>query len=215
MAAVASKVQNTEAIQESAIVLKDVPLKLRGASGVEYEAERAASCLLAPKAGDEVLVCLLPDRRAYVLAVLVRDAGGKTELAVDGDLKLSAAHGRVEIVASEGVSVVTPSDVEMVAGKLSIRAVAATLASEAMTVVGKSVHQEIERVRVVARTLDATLDRFTQRAKQSFRLIQETDHLRAERMDYRAEKAITMHGEHAIVTAEELVKVDGGQIHLG
>jgi len=215
MAAVVTKMQNRDVVQETAVVLTDEPWRVRGAGGVEYAAERAASCLMKPEVADEVLVCLLPDRRAYVLAVLVRKGVRKTEISVEGDLKLRAEHGRVEIAASEGVSVVTPRDVEMVAGKLSIKAVAAVLASEALTMVGKTVHQEVDRVKLVARTLESTVERFTQRAKQSFRLIQETDHLRAERMDYVAEKSITMHGEHAIVTAQELVKVDGGQIHLG
>lgn len=215
MAAVVTKTQNRDVIQESAVVLANEPCRVRGGGGVEYVVERAASCLMKPQVGDEVLVCLLPDRRAFVLAVLVRDGVRKTEISVDGDLSLRAEHGCVEIAASEGVSVVTPRNVEMVAGKLSIRAVAAVLASEAITMVGKTVHQEVDRVKLVARTLDTTLERFTQRAKQSFRLIQETDHLRAERVDYVAEKSITMHGEHAIVTAQELVKVDGGQIHLG
>lgn len=215
MAAVAMKIPNADAMQESAIVLHNEPLKVRGASGVEYPAECAASCLVKPQAGDEVLVCLLPDRRAYVLAVLVRNGATKTEISVDGDLKLCAQHGRVEIAAGEGVAVVTPRDIEMVAGKLSIKTVVATFASEMVTMVGKTVHQEVDRVKLVARSLDTTLERLTQRTKQSFRLIQETDHVRAERMDYMAEKSITMHGEHAIVTAQELVKVDGGQIHLG
>jgi len=215
MVAVATKIQNRDVVQESAFVIADEPCKVRSEGGVEYAVERAASCLIKPEMGDEVLVCLLPDRRAYVLAVLVRDGKRKTEISVEGDLKLNAEHGRVEIAASEGVSVVTPRDVEMVAGKLSIRAVAAVLASEAVTMVGKTVHQEVDRIKLVARTFDATLERFTQRTKQSFRLIQETDHVRAERVDYVAEKSITMHGQHAIVTAQELVKVDGGQIHLG
>ncbi|MBW2454888.1 MAG: DUF3540 domain-containing protein, partial [Deltaproteobacteria bacterium] len=34
-------------------------------------------------------------------------------------------------------------------------------------------------------------------------------------IQHRAEKNYSLHGENALVTADELVKVDGEQIHLG
>lgn len=201
-------------IQESAFVIAEDPLVLR-AEGVEYRAERAASCLLAPAKGDEVLVAHLPDRRAFVLAVLTREEGRGTELRVEGDLRLRSEKGRVEMSGAEGVSMVTPRDVTMVAGGLSVRAAATALVSETITVVGKTVASELDRVRLAARTFDSVLDRFTQRAKRAIRIVEESDHVRAGRIDYAAEKSMTLQGENAIVTAKELVKVDGGQIHLG
>lgn len=220
MRATAIKTHDEQVMQETARVIADSPLVVRsGASGaagsVEYRAERAASCLLRPEVGDEVLVALLPDRRAFVLAVLVRDGARPTEVRVEGDLRLCAEGGRVALSGSEGVAMVTPRDVEMVAGRVSIKAVATSLVSEAITVVGKAVASELDRVKLSARTFDAVLERFTQRAKRSIRVVEETDHLRAERIDYAADKSLAMNGENAVLTARELVKVDGGQIHIG
>jgi Protein of unknown function (DUF3540) len=214
MRAATQKIREEGVIQETALVVGEAPLRLR-AEGVDYDAERAASCLLAPKQGDEVLVALLPDRRAYVLAVLEREEGSGTEICVEGDLRLRSETGRVELSSAEGVSVVTPRDITMIAGSLSVRAVATALASEAITLVSKTVACELDRVRLAARTFDAVLDRFTQRAKQSIRVIEESEHLRAGRIDYVADKSVTLHAENTIVTAKELVKVDGAQIQLG
>jgi hypothetical protein len=214
MRAVATKANQESVIQEAALVVADDPIVVR-AEGVEYRAERAASCLMKPAAGDEVLVALLPDRRAFVLAVLTRPEARGAELSVEGDLRLRAEGGRVELSSSEGISMATPRGISMVAGSVSVRAVAATLASEAITFVGKAVAGELDRVKLVARTFDSIVDRFTQRAKRAVRIVEESDHLRAERIDYAAEKSVTLHGENALVTAKQLVKVDGGQIHLG
>lgn len=200
--------------QETALVVQVDPILVR-AVGVEYRADQAASCLLAPAKGDEVLVALLPDRRAYILAVLERADARGTEIRVKGDLRLRSDGGRVELSSPEGVSMVTPRDVTVVAGTLSMRAVATALATEALTVVGKTVTGDLDRVKIVARTLDSVLDRFTQKAKRVFRLVEESDHLRAERIDYAAQKSVTLHGDNAVVTAKELMKIDGGQIHLG
>lgn len=214
MRAVAMKTRDEGVIQETALVVSDDPIVVR-AEGVEYRAERAASCLLKPASGDEVLVALLPDRRAFVLAVLTRPEARGTELRVEGDLRLRADGGKVEVSSSEGVTMATPRDITMVGGSVSVRALAATLASETMTLVGKAVVGELDKVKVVARTLDTIVDRFTQRAKRAIRIVEESDHLRAERIDYTAEKSVTVHGDNALVTARQLVKIDGAQIHLG
>ena len=47
------------------------------------------------------------------------------------------------------------------------------------------------------------------------RTVEELDHVRAEQIDYAAKKTMSLHGDNAIVTANELVKVDGEQIHVG
>ncbi|MRG94288.1 DUF3540 domain-containing protein [Polyangium spumosum] len=214
MVAPASILHEEQVIQETARVVADKPLLLRAGS-VEYRAERAASCLLCPAVGDEVLVALLPDRRAFVLAVLTRDAAKRSEVRVDGDLLIASNSGRVSVSGPEGVAVVTPGDVEMVAGKITLRSAATALASEAITVVGKAVVMELDRVKLGARTLDSVLERFTQKVKRAIRTVEETDHLRAERIDYAAEKSLAVSAENAVVTARELVKMDGGQIHLG
>jgi hypothetical protein len=218
MVAAATKIHDEQVIQETARVIGEDPLLLRSGArtgAIEYRAERAAGCLLRPVLGDEVLVALLPDRRAYVLTVLTRDGEQPSEIRVKGDLRLSAEGGRVSLSGSEGVAMVTPGDVDMVAGRVTIKAVATAIASEAITVIGKAVVTELDRVKLTARTFDSVLERFTQRAKRAIRMIEETDHLRAERIDYSAEKSLSLHGENAVVTAKELVKVDGGQIHLG
>jgi hypothetical protein len=214
MRAVATKTIEGSVTQETAFVMADDPLLVR-AAGIEYRADRAASCLLRPTKGDEVLVALLPDRRAFVLAVLTRADGERTEIRVEGDLTLRSEQGRVDIASPAGVSVVTPEEITMVSGRLSLRAVATTLASEAVAVVGKTVTGEIDRVKLAAKSLDSVLDRFTQRVKRSIRMIEESDHVRAERIDYAAEKSVRLHAENTVITAKELVKVDGGQIHLG
>ena len=47
------------------------------------------------------------------------------------------------------------------------------------------------------------------------RRIEESEHVRASRLDYVAKKNMSLRGENTLVTAEELVKLDGAQNHLG
>ncbi len=45
--------------------------------------------------------------------------------------------------------------------------------------------------------------------------MEELDQVKAEHIDYAASASMSLHAQNALVTAEELVKVDGEQIHVG
>ena len=67
----------------------------------------------------------------------------------------------------------------------------------------------------MAGLVDTVMERISQKVKRSYRLVEECDYLRSGEVDYRADKNMSLHGDNTMVTAKELVKVDGGQIHLG
>jgi Protein of unknown function (DUF3540) len=50
---------------------------------------------------------------------------------------------------------------------------------------------------------------------RSLRTVEAMDQLRAGQIDHVAQGTLNLHGENAVVTAEELVKLDGEQIHVG
>jgi len=98
---------------------------------------------------------------------------------------------------------------------MCVRSKTASLLLDGVTFLGKAVRAELGRAIVSAETLDQRIGRLSQRLKRAYRFIEEGEHVRAESLDYAAEKSVNLRGENTIVTARELVKVDGGQIHLG
>jgi hypothetical protein len=181
----------------------------------EIDARRAVSCLVEPEVDDEVVVSVLGDGRAYVLAVLERDAGARARVVFDGDVDLEIKQGRFDVKAARGVSMTSGKDMDLTAGELNIRALASKIVLQKLSYVGTLLRAEVESVKTVAATLDSVLERFSQRAKRSYRHVEEIDQVRAKEMHYTAEDNLFMNGGNAVVTAEELVKVDGEQIHLG
>lgn len=180
----------------------------------DVTAARAASCLLAPRADDQVLVACLPTGLAYVLAVLVRD-DPVTELRVDGSLRIQAPHGRVAVAAQQGVTIASGDDLSLVGGRLEVQAVEGNVVVQRLSLLGRALRAEIDKVRVLASSLDTLLERLSLRAKRSYRIVEQLDQVKAGQIDYRARQAMSLHAENALVTAEQLVKVDGEQIHLG
>ena len=189
-------------------------LVVRGAFS-DVQARRATSCLVAPNVGDRVLVALEEAGDAFVLAVLEQRCEGVTNIEVDGDIALSTTTGKVAIAAQEGVDVVSPSPVKIAAGEVSITAALGRLRVEALDVLGRVVDAEFGKVKVFASSIDSVLERFTQRARYSRRTVEELDQVKAGHIDYAAAGNTHLRGENTLVSAEDLVKLNAEQVHLG
>lgn len=178
-----------------------------------HQAGRAVSCLIEPRQGDVVLMTVLADDQALVLAVLTREDDDAT-LSVAGDLRIRPG-GRVSLASAEGVSIASSKDVSLAAASVDINALHGTVGLQQLHYVGRFVQTEIDKTKLFGSSLDRVFDRITEKVNRAYRTVKELDHLIAERIDYRADKMMRLHGKHTLLTARELVKLDGEQIHMG
>lgn len=179
-----------------------------------YRAELAVSCLVEPCEGDTVMLGATETGQVFVLAVLRRPTAEPPRLRVEGDLKVSAG-GRISFVAAEGVDIATEKRLNIVSGRLDVRSREGQLIVDSLGYVGKLVRLDVDKVKSVVSLFDQVVDRLTLKAKRSYRFVDEVDVTRAEQVDIRATENVAVRGRNAVVNAEQLVKVDGRQIHLG
>ncbi|WP_437936677.1 DUF3540 domain-containing protein [Sorangium sp. So ce341] len=182
--------------------------------GGEVRAKRATSCLLEPATGDLVLLTAVNGAH-YILAVLEREEGAPSRLVAEGDLQIRLQRGALGLSAPDGVHVESGKDLSMVASTFRVQAKEGHVALELFSFLSKRVRGEVDRAKLVGRSLDAHLDRLMQRVKRSYRIVEEADHVRAERIDYAAKGNLAIHSENAKITASHLVKIDGDQIQVG
>jgi hypothetical protein len=175
----------------------------------DLPARRAASCLLAPAVGDRVLLAVEERGDAFVLAILEQRDPGAAVLSVEGDLTLRSVRGKVAVAAQEGIDLVTGAAARIMASAVDVEAV------ETLSVLGGAVKAELGKVKMYAATLDAFFERVSQRAKRSFRTVEELDQVRAQHIDYAASANVQIRGENALVTAHDLAKINGDQVHIG
>jgi len=179
-------------------------------------AERAVSCLVAPMEGDRVLVAVEASGKAYILAIFERRGGDqKTRISVDGDLEIRTPSGSCLIASSERVTVASPGEVKIAAGDLNISALQGKIVTEKLSFVAKWMLSELGKVKILGETIDSVVERVSSRVERSYRTVTEVDQVKAHQMDYQAEEQIRMHAKNTIVTSDNLVKVDGDQIHFG
>jgi len=179
-------------------------------------AKRARSCLVEPQPGDLVLVSFGRGGRCFVLALL--EAFGdeaKTTLTVEGDLEVRLKTGRFGVSAARGVAITSGEEVSLVGQALNVSALSGTVFVQKLAYLGSRLKAEVEAIKTVGSVCDSVFERVSQRMKRSFRTVEDIDQLKAKKIDYAAETTMALRAEHAIVNAEELVKVDGKQIQMG
>jgi hypothetical protein len=176
-------------------------------------ARRAVGCLVWPEAADRVLLAEAGPE-LWILSVLERPSGAALLVRPDGDLGFRLVRGRFTVAAQEGIDLVTAREASVVAGAIGVTAGEGRMRIDALSWLGRAVHAEVERVKLVAGLVDSAMERWSQRAKRVFRVIG-LDHLRAEQLDYQAEQTARIHAHDAIVTADQFAKIDAEQIHVG
>jgi hypothetical protein len=177
-------------------------------------AERAVSCLVEPEIDDDVLITGVGSQ-CYVLAILERPSGAPVRLSADGDLCVALEHGAFEVDAPGGIHLASKQGVSVAAKQVDISSVAGRFAIGSLTMFGTLLESRLEKLEVVVGGIDAVIERVVERVKRSYRFVEETDQVEAEHVDYAANKTMSLRAENALITAQELVKVDGSQIHVG
>ncbi len=187
---------------------------VRSSAGV-FPARPALSCLIKPEIGDKVLVAGDAQDAFFILAVLERPGGSSVHIPLDGDVMIGVSGGRFSVAATDGVHVVTPREMTLNAQDLNITASKANVLFEQISYMGHVVWAEIGKIKWIGKYFHAFIDSVSQRVKRSYRVIEEVDSVQSRQIDYKAKETMNLQGRHALIKANELVKIDGDQIHLG
>ncbi len=179
------------------------------------EARRAASCLLAPRAGDRVVAALSGDE-AFVLAVLERTSGRATSVELGAGVALEVdEEQRLRVRGAQELHLDASRSVTATSEEVRVRAGRASVLAKKVEAMGASLESSFDHVRQLGRIVEVVADEVSSRLKRSLRFVSEIDQTRAGVVDLRAEGVINIHGENTCVTARQIAKIDSNQIHIG
>ncbi|WP_035058351.1 DUF3540 domain-containing protein [Andreprevotia chitinilytica] len=182
-------------------------------SGVPCSCRVAASCLLRPEAGDQVLVSGPSRKQAYLIAVLERDAMRAARIGVEGAMVIGC--GGPVALESETEVTLRADAITLQSRALALRAEDAVLRANVLSYYGRQWHGAIGTLRHAGQVMETVVDRLMHVARVAFRQVKEREQVRAGQIDYAAEDYARLHARHTLVTGKELVKADAGQIHIG
>ncbi len=174
-----------------------------------YRAERAAGCLLNPAGGDFVLTCFENSGRCYILSVLEQNpaCAGRNDLVFEGDTTLHVQNGSMHIISDEETALTSDS--------LCLSANRAETTFGTFSFISSSLSAQVQNVRCVAAKVENIFQQLTERLIDSFRFIKEHEEVQTGSSRYVVETNLTMHSKNAMHVAEEIVTINGEQVHLG
>jgi hypothetical protein len=191
---------------------------LSGTAPAAERALRADSCLIEPEQGDTVLVCAGSGMGAvpvsYILAVLVRADKSGAQLVLPGGVAIGAEHGKLTLSA-EQVELNGRDSVSLQAPKVAVAAVAGEMRFHTLSTSAKQVESHFGAVTMLAQSINSSVGRLVQKAKNSFRWTENLDETRAGRVSLQVEDRYSLKAKHASVIADGQVKIDGEKIDLG
>jgi hypothetical protein len=207
-------VKSQATFEETGVILgrSELGFAVGTASG-QYEAERAVSCLVEPEVGDQVLLAVPPKGALFVIAVLRRTHEGALEIATDRDLSFRTP-GALTMSAAERVEV-TSAVVKTTATRIETTSVEASWSFEKLELVAGLVHANAKHLKAVLLACDTVLERVSQHVKRSYKVVEELELTRAKDVDLRVEKCLSMRSQNTLMDAEQIVKVQAEQVHLG
>jgi hypothetical protein len=178
----------------------------------------AASCLVRPETGDLTLISMPGDERdpAYVLAVLERAAAGTVmRMDLGAGVSMASESGPVEISAGTDIRLHARDNMEASAPNMSFAASSARWLVHTFTLLGKTVEAVCSVWRESSTDRETTAETWTQRLGDCHRHVQDLDETQAGTSRTLARDTALLHGRVSYVQAEEFVKVDGQEVHLG
>lgn len=183
----------------------------------QHVCQSAASCLVRPENGDLVLVALPrhPKETAYLLAVLER---AETDTVMEIDLRSGArlaAKNGVEIEAGTDLRLSAGVQLEASAQRISIVSDVAHWLTHTFSLLGKTIEAVCSVWRESSKERETVSETWTQRLGDSYRHVEELDETQAGTSRTLARETALLHGRVSYVQAEEFVKLDGQEVHLG
>lgn len=177
-------------------------------------AKRAASCLVVPIVGDEVLVSEVGDR-VYVLSILERHAAASSTVELGSGVRLEVEGRALRVEGAEEVVLAPEKHFTVNTKDVSVRAESLDAAVVRTKVFGQSFESTFDRLKTFARSIDVVADDVVSTLKRSLRFVSHLDQTRAKHIDTRAEGTLAMHAETTTITARTVAKIDSTQVHIG
>ncbi len=181
------------------------------------DAGQALSCMVKPEVDDEVLVCQDQTNRCFILSVL--DRTDKEERPVNivfpAEVNIHLKNGGLSIHSKEDISLTSENKISMVSQDMVIHASDGEVCVERLSFLGKLLRANIEGIKIVGSVIESAFQRVVQKARTSFRYVEEHEDVRTGSTRYLVKETLNMRSKNSVHIAKKQMKMDAEQIHLG
>lgn len=195
------------------------------------------------KEDDKEKICVR-DKRGQLLFSYDADSGLGTLTIPDGDLRVAAPRGNIDLLAGKRIRLAAVEDIDISSHssvqlqcrqqgakasrmlltngridtrseRLSMSAKRADLSFSSTRYVSETLLATVEHAELVLGKLDTIAQRVRQRSKELFQQVQGLHQVRAGRFRAIVEDSLDMRGRSTTIEADEDVRINGNKINLG
>ena len=175
--------------------------------GRGWHCRRAASCLLTPALGDNVLVAGC-GHQLWAIAVLERaEPQSAARLCVTGDLQIETPSGSLSLHSAQAL--------KLSGDAMTLQANSGDCHVDKMKYSGEELSAFVSISRPVGKRCESLWHSVSQISHSLFRKVRQTEHVRAGQLDYQAEDYARIHARNTLITSKDITKLDSEQIHVG
>lgn len=178
-----------------------------------HKAKKSVSCLIEPLVFDEVLLSFNHNKNTYILAVLERERDVQSDIIFESDVSIKVKNGDLGFVAQK--LDLKGNDIDLASKNLDIRSLRGKASISDFAFLGRVFRGNINAVKIISKTMSSITERLTQKARQSYRWIEDLELTEAGRLRFSVKDSLFMKGKRSSLIAEKKVKIDGEKIHLG
>lgn len=174
----------------------------------------AFSCLVAPIAGDTVLVSVAGNEY-FVLSVLKREQEQDMTLEFPADVTMASRQGKVSVVADQGIGLMTPSETRFTASRINCRSAELDLVTNRLHANATDIEAHSKNVSLHTNTLSTVAKQVSQKTDMLVRWVENVETLNIGNLVQRIRKNLTSHSNQAMITATKDMRIDAERIHMG
>jgi len=181
--------------------------------GQPATARLAFSCLVQPRAGDQVLAWNGGCGDPQVLGILERPDDQTMTLALPGATRIRSP-GELSVLA--GTSLTLAADqLQCVSDRAVHHSREAVLGFGEITAQGRVLRAHFDTVTVVGRMVQTLVRHLIQRTRSYLRATEESDQVQAGQIMRRADGLYALSSQYTVLTSSKDTRIDGERIHMG
>jgi hypothetical protein len=172
-----------------------------------------ASARVEPTAAGEVL--RVRDRGGRLLFEYDAEAGRGTLIVPDGDLRLCAPRGSIELDAAHGIRAVAGGEIALEGPTVRVRAEESDLSLGDVRATAGALHAAVDRAELAFGTVLRSAVRAIEQAENFYQRVTELCDIKAGRLRALVKQGVWVKGDDVTLLADKDVRVDGEHINLG
>jgi hypothetical protein len=160
-------------------------------------------------------VLRLRDRGGRLLFEYDAEAGRGTLVVPDGDLRLCAPRGSIELAAAHGIRASSGGEIALEGGRLRVEAEASDLSLGDVRAAASALHAAVDRAEIAFGTVLRSAGRAIEQAENLYQRVSELCEIKAGRLRALVKEGVWVKGDDVTLLADKDVRVDGEHINIG